>query len=80
MAVDLKRFNNTIASFDAMNAKDPNLQTIDGVDRPKELVYAARLSEMLNRYAPRVFRSAQTRGTRSTYTTLVKSPFRLCDD
>ena len=46
------RFNDTIASFDAMNAQDLNLLTIDGKQKPKELVYAQRLSEMLARYAP----------------------------
>ena len=46
------RFNDTIASFYAMNAQDPNLLTIDGKQKPKELVYAQRLSEMLARYAP----------------------------
>jgi hypothetical protein len=52
MTDNLERFNNTIASFDALNAQDPNNQNVDGVDRPKELVYAERLNEMLNRYAP----------------------------
>lgn len=51
--IDLERFNRTIASFDAINAQDTNVQIIDGVDRPKELVYAERLSEMLVRYAPK---------------------------
>jgi len=46
------RFNNTIAAFDALNAQDPNLLTINGVDLPKELVYAQRMSEMLERYTP----------------------------
>ena len=46
------RFNDTIASFDTMNAQDPNLLTIDGKQQPKELMYAQRLSEMLARYAP----------------------------
>jgi len=49
---DQTRFNNTITSFDAINAQDPNQINIDGKPQPKELVYAARLSEMLNRYAP----------------------------
>ena len=48
---DQTRFNNTIASFDAINAQDPNQISIDGKQQPKELVYAERLSEMLNRYA-----------------------------
>lgn len=52
MTINLERFNNTIACFDAINAQDPNRQNIDGVERPKELVYAERLSEMLDRYAP----------------------------
>lgn len=46
------RFNHTIAAFDAINAQDPNSQTIDGAKYPKELLYAQRLSEMLERYAP----------------------------
>jgi len=46
------RFNDTIASFDALNAQDPNLMTVDGKKQPKELIYAQRLSEMLDRYAP----------------------------
>ena len=49
---DQTRFNNTITSFNAINAQDPNQINIDGKPQPKELVYAARLSEMLNRYAP----------------------------
>ncbi len=52
MAIDLERFHQTIAHFDTLNARDPNMVTIDGKKEPKELVYAARLSEMLNRYAP----------------------------
>ncbi|MDX1914146.1 MAG: DUF4202 domain-containing protein [Methylophilus sp.] len=52
MNTDSTRFHNTIASFDALNAQDPNLQTVNGVAQPKELVYAQRLSEMLLRYAP----------------------------
>ncbi len=49
---DQTRFNNTIASFDAINAQDPNYISVDGNQQPKELVYAERLSEMLNRYEP----------------------------
>jgi len=52
MITDQTRYNNTIASFDALNAQDPNLQTVDGKSQPKELVYARRMSEMLDRYAP----------------------------
>jgi hypothetical protein len=52
MMTDHTRFNNTIACFDALNAQDPNVQIVDGVSQPKELVYARRMSDMLERYAP----------------------------
>ncbi|MFW5439967.1 MAG: DUF4202 family protein, partial [Methylophilaceae bacterium] len=52
MTNNVERFNNTIAAFDALNAQDPNVQNVNGKDRPKELVYAERPSEMLDRYAP----------------------------
>jgi hypothetical protein len=52
MTEDHIRFNHTIASFDAINRQDPNQISINGILQPKELVYAERLSEMLNRYAP----------------------------
>lgn len=52
MMTDQTRFNKTIAAFDALNTQDPNLQTVNGIAHPKELVYAQRLSEMLDRYAP----------------------------
>lgn len=48
MTADLKRFDATIARFDAANAEDPNLDE----GRPKELLYAQRMSAMLDRFAP----------------------------
>jgi hypothetical protein len=48
MTEDLKRFDATIAAFDAANAEDPNLDE----GRPKELLYAQRMSAMLDRFAP----------------------------
>lgn len=41
-----------IALFDAANAEDPNMETDNGRSRPKELLYAERMSEMLTRFAP----------------------------
>ncbi len=41
-----------LARFDAANAEDPNREWIDGRERPKELLYAERLTAMLGRYAP----------------------------
>ncbi len=46
------RFDRAIARFDAANAEDPNRETIAGRERPKELVYAERLTSMLQRFAP----------------------------
>jgi hypothetical protein len=48
MIADRKRFEATLAAFDAANAEDPNLDQ----GRPKELLYAQRMSEMLARFAP----------------------------
>jgi hypothetical protein len=59
MIINQERFNKTIACFDALNAKDPNQQKVGGVDKPKELVYAERLSEMLNRYTPNASEALQ---------------------
>ena len=46
------RFEKALALFDAANAADPNLEDVGGQLRPKELVYAERMSEMLRRFAP----------------------------
>jgi len=50
MIIDQDRFNKTIASFDAANAEDPNIQIVDGFKQPKELIYALRMSAMLDRF------------------------------
>lgn len=49
---DSQRFERAIALFDAANAADPNMESIDGKEMPKELVYAQRMSEMIERFAP----------------------------
>ena len=46
------RFNQAIAHFDALNKLDPNLEIVAGESHPKELLYAQRMTEMLNRFAP----------------------------
>lgn len=46
------RFRLAIERFDQANAADPNLEHDGGADRPKELVYAERMSAMLARFAP----------------------------
>lgn len=41
-----------IAAFDKANAEDPNKETFEGKKYPKELLYAQRMTEMQERYAP----------------------------
>ncbi len=41
-----------IAAFDKANAEDPNREMADGREYPKELLYAQRMTEMQERYAP----------------------------
>ncbi len=48
MISDPKRLEAAFAAFDAANAEDPNLDE----GRPKELLYAQRMSAMLARFAP----------------------------
>jgi hypothetical protein len=49
---DRARFERAIARIDAANAEDPNRETVGGHERPKELVYAERMTAMLRRFAP----------------------------
>ena len=46
------RFARAIADFDAANREDPNRECVGDVDRPKELVYAERMTACLERVAP----------------------------
>lgn len=52
MIVDQERFDRAIGLFDALNRVDPNLEVFAGVTYPKALLYAQRMSAMLNHYAP----------------------------
>lgn len=52
MITDPQRFQRAIERFDAANAEDPNRELADGREEPKELLYARRLSAMLERFAP----------------------------
>ncbi|MGA7179274.1 MAG: DUF4202 domain-containing protein [Thiobacillaceae bacterium] len=49
------RFNKAIALFDAANSEDPNKDQ----GQPKELLYAQRMTEMINRFAPDASEAAQ---------------------
>ena len=46
------RFERAIVRFDAAHSADPDHETVDGREQPKELVFARRMSAMLARYAP----------------------------
>jgi hypothetical protein len=41
-----------IAAFDKANAEDPNKEVFEGKEHPKELLYAQRMTEMQQRFAP----------------------------
>ena len=41
-----------IAAFDQANMEDPNKEFAEGKEYPKELLYAQRMTEMQQRYAP----------------------------
>jgi hypothetical protein len=49
---DAARFREAIARFDALNAQDPNSETVDGKARPRELLNAERLSDWVMKLAP----------------------------
>lgn len=47
-----QRFLAAFAAFDQANAQDPNKELADGKEYPKELLYAQRMTEMQERFAP----------------------------
>ena len=49
---DDPRLQAALDRFDALNAQDPNLELVDGRPQPKELIYARRMSDWLNRLEP----------------------------
>jgi len=46
------KFELAVELIDAANSEDANLETYDGKELPKELLYSHRMSDMLQRYAP----------------------------
>ncbi|MDO9149925.1 MAG: DUF4202 domain-containing protein [Methylotenera sp.] len=47
-----KSYLSAIAAFDKANAEDPNIEVSNGKEYPKELLYAQRMTEMQEIYAP----------------------------
>jgi len=49
---DPGRFEAALRRFDEENARDPNVETADGVSHPRELLYAQRLTDWVLRLRP----------------------------
>ena len=47
-----EQFDRAIERFDAANREDPNLEVADGVEQPKELLYARRMTAGLDQFGP----------------------------
>lgn len=45
-------YQSAVAAFDKANSEDPNMEMANGKEYPKELLYAQRMTEMQERYAP----------------------------
>jgi len=54
-----ERYQAAIAAFDQANAEDPNREMAEGKEYPKELLYAQRMCEMQERYAPEASEAAK---------------------
>src|SRR5882724_5239435 len=49
---DTNRFEAAIRRFDSANSLDPNLEIVEGIARPRELVYAERLRHWVLKLCP----------------------------
>lgn len=45
-------YEKAVELIDAANSEDPNRETADGKEWPKELLYSHRMSDMIDRFAP----------------------------
>lgn len=50
--IETALFEAALRRFDEENARDPNIEVVDGVARPRELVYAQRLYDWVSKLAP----------------------------
>ncbi|MFD1292259.1 DUF4202 domain-containing protein [Lutibacter holmesii] len=50
--MQLEKFKKAIKLFNEANSLDPNKELYNGIEFPKELLYAVRMSEKLNKFAP----------------------------
>jgi Domain of unknown function (DUF4202) len=51
-AADSERFKRALARFDEENSRDPNREVVNGMEQPRELVYAQWLTEWVLRLCP----------------------------
>jgi hypothetical protein len=49
---DPQKFEAALRRFDGENSRDPNVETVDGVPHPRELLYARRLTDWVLRLCP----------------------------
>jgi hypothetical protein len=59
MITNTARFQKAISGFDAANTQDPNQELFEGKSYPKELIYAQRMSTMLEKFAPEASETVQ---------------------
>src|SRR5436190_1960979 len=57
--ISSEKLSEAFAALDAYNAKDPNKIIFDGIEYPKEVLYAYRMTEELNSYFPNAAESIQ---------------------
>ena len=50
--MDPDRLQRVLARLDQLNGQDPNTEAVQGIARPRELVYAQRLTDWVLRLAP----------------------------
>ncbi|MFA5627270.1 MAG: DUF4202 domain-containing protein [Thiohalomonadaceae bacterium] len=53
MPISSQQLTQALALIDQANSEDPNKETADGKEWPKELLYSRRMTEMLQRYTPK---------------------------
>lgn len=53
------KFQKAIEKFDAANSEDPHTEIHNGREYPKELLYALRMTEWLNRFEPNASEALQ---------------------
>jgi len=54
-----EKFNKAIQLFDEANSLDPNKESYNGEEFPKELLYAIRMTEQLDKFAPNADEAVQ---------------------